>query len=272
MKLHRKQVRVRMNTKNLCEREIRSLLHTSDMQIRIFDEIDSTNKEARRLAEQGIDERLLLIARVQTSGRGRMGRDFYSPADTGIYMTYLWRPDAAAGDVISVTTAAAVAVHRALSGMTVLADKSFSIKWVNDIYLANKKVCGILAEAITDPQDGKIRYIWIGIGINVVPMVFPDELKNIAGSLDASGLDRNELIANIMNELLDIMHDRDCYAHMPYYRKHSMVIGKAVNTICAEKINSGTVLDIDREGGLVIERSDGTVETIHSGEITLRLQ
>ena len=256
----------------LNEDKIRSRLHTDELQIRIYDQIDSTNKEARRLAEQGVNEPILLIARAQTSGRGRMGREFYSPADTGIYMTYLWHPDAAAGDVISVTTAAAVAVHRALCSTAALSDRLFGIKWVNDIYLADKKVCGILTEAITDPQDSKIRDIWIGIGINVTPMTFPEELKSIAASLNVSELDRNELIANIINQLLYILRDSDRYAHMPYYRAHSMVIGKAVNTICADQINPGVVLDIDREGGLVVERPNGTIETLHSGEISLRLQ
>ena len=260
-----------METMRLNEGAIRAKLHADDVDIRIYDEIDSTNKEARRLAEQGISDRILLLARAQTSGRGRMGRAFYSPADAGIYMTYLWQPNVAAEDVISITTAAAVAVHRALRGMLPLSEKSLRIKWVNDIYLADKKVCGILTEAITDPQSGQVRYMWIGIGINVAPTVFPDELKTIAISLDAPALDRNALIASIMNEWMEIMCDTDRYRHMSYYRQHSMVIGKAVNTVCADKITPGVVLDIDRDGGLVVERHDGTVETIRSGEISLRL-
>ena len=255
----------------LHEESIRKHLDASDIEIQIYAEIDSTNAEARRLSAEGKQNPVLLLAEHQLAGRGRMGRSFYSPDGMGIYMTYLWQPHASAGDVISMTTAAAVAVHRALCRVLPEEGKLLQIKWVNDIYLADKKICGILAEAVTDPADGKIRDMWIGIGINVAPMSFPPELESIATTLGLSELDRNELIAAIINELLQILCDSDRYAHMPYYRAHSMVIGKAVNTIRGDDVIRGKVLDIDFEGGLVVERADGTVETMHSGEISLRL-
>lgn len=254
----------------LNEEVIRSYLRSDKVEIRIFSEIDSTNREARRLANAGKSEAVLLLAEQQSSGRGRLGRSFYSPAGAGIYMTYLWQPKASAGDVISVTTAAAVAVLRAMRAIPQLADKDFAIKWVNDIYLSSKKLCGILTEAVTDPADGTINSIWIGIGINVHPAAFPPELSDIATSLGKDAPDRNELIAKILNELLLILENPDRYAHMPYYRANSMVIGKQVNTICADIIKPGTVLDVDKDGGLVILRADGSVETIHSGEVSLR--
>jgi BirA family biotin operon repressor/biotin-[acetyl-CoA-carboxylase] ligase len=222
------------------------------------------------MSANGVEHEALLVAEHQNAGRGRLGRSFYSPDGTGIYMTYLWHPHATATGVIAATSAAAVAVHRALCAMPQLQKMSFSIKWVNDIYLDEKKVCGILTEAVTDPQSGQIRSMWIGIGINVAPMTFPSELDGIATSLGVSTIDRNELIATIVNELLKILHDPDRYAHMPYYRAHSMVIGKAVNTVCADQTVPGVVLDVDREGGLVIRREDGSIETIHSGEVSLR--
>ena len=259
-----------MKTPKLNEGRIRAHLRADISDIRIFSKLDSTNAEARRLSSSGLSHDVLLVAEQQTAGRGRLGRSFYSPDGMGIYMTYLWQPHAAAGDAISVTTAAAVAVHRALCATPSLRGMPFAIKWVNDIYLADKKVCGILAEAVTDPQDGRIGSMWIGIGVNVAPMAFPPELAHIATSLGDGALDRNELIARVLDELLLILHDADRYAHMPYYRAHSMVIGKQVNTICADIIKPGTVLDVDKDGGLVILRADGSVETIHSGEVSLR--
>ena len=239
------------------------------VQLDVQHEVTSTNTILKELAEQDMPEGFVLIAQSQTAGRGRLGRSFHSPVGTGLYFSVLLRPTCSAERSLFITTSAAVAVCRAIENLT---DKKPLIKWVNDIYLDEKKICGILTEAITDPQDSKIRDIWIGIGINVTPMTFPEELKSIAASLDVSELDRNELIANIINQLLYILRDSDRYAHMPYYRAHSMVIGKAVNTICADQINPGVVLDIDREGGLVVERPNGTIETLHSGEISLRLQ
>ena len=260
-----------MNTPRLNKQEIDARLCAEVADIRVFSEIDSTNAEARRLALSGVQHAVLLVAEQQSAGRGRLGRSFYSPDGTGIYMTYLWQPNAVAGDVISATTAAAVAVHRALCSIPSIAGNSLSIKWVNDIYLSDKKVCGILAEAITNPQNGRIDSMWIGIGINVAPMIFPDELSHIATSLGDHRIDRNELIARIVDELCQVLCDDDKYAHMSYYRDHSMVIGRAVNTICGEKTVPGIVLDIDREGGLIVERPDGTEEVIRSGEISLRL-
>lgn len=254
----------------LSEKRIRAHLCAEIGDIRVFSEIDSTNAEARRLSLSGISHEVLLVAEQQSAGRGRLGRSFYSPNGMGIYMTYLWQPHEVAGDVVSVTTAAAVSVCRALTSMPLLDRMPFSIKWVNDIYLADKKVCGILTEAITDPQSGQIDSMWIGIGINVAPMTFPPELSDIATSLATSELDRNDLIARIVNEFHKILRDPDRYGHMPYYRAHSMVIGKAVNTVCADQTVPGVVLDVDREGGLVIRREDGSIETIHSGEVSLR--
>jgi BirA family biotin operon repressor/biotin-[acetyl-CoA-carboxylase] ligase len=239
-------------------------------EILIYSEIDSTNSEARRRVCAGEQKPTLILAEQQTNGRGRMGRNYFSPAGAGIYMTYLWHPEAKPVDVISVTTAISVAVVRALKSFSSLSQKQFSIKWVNDILLDGKKVCGILTEAMSDPEKGKITDIWVGIGINVYSTAFPPELSEIATSLNEVDLNRNELIARILIEFLDILNHTDPYAHMSYYRACSAVIGKRVNTISADISTPGTVLDIDATGGLVVERLDGTIETIHSGEISLR--
>lgn len=260
-----------MKTKQLSESAIRSRLYENarDVDIKLYSEIDSTNSEARRLSQKRKNGAVLIVAEQQSSGRGRLGRSFFSPAGAGIYMTYLWYPDAAAVDVVSVTTAASVAVLRAMKSMPTLAEKDLTIKWVNDIYLSGKKVCGILTEAVTDPEEGKVKSVWVGIGINVHQTAFPEELAEIATSLDVADLDRNELIANILNEWIAILQDLDPYAHMSYYREHSLIIGKQVNTICAGVAVPGVVVDIDPQGGLVVRRSDGRIETIHSGEVSL---
>lgn len=257
---------------NLHAAEIRACLGelADGLDIVIYSEIDSTNSEARRRAQAGQCGSALILAEQQSNGRGRMGRSFFSPAGAGIYMTYLWHPEARATDVISVTTAAAVAVLRAFASMPALNEKDFSIKWVNDIYLSGKKVCGILTEALTDPASGKINGIWVGIGINVHPTAFPLELADIATSLDAKDLNRNELVSCILREFLQILADPNPYAHMSYYREHSLVIGKQVNTICADVSSPGVVVNIDSTGGLVVRRPDGKVEIIHSGEVSLR--
>ena len=239
--------------------------------IEIYPEIDSTNSEAKRRARAGDRTPTLILAEQQSGGRGRLGRSFFSPAGAGIYMTYLWHPNAAAVDAVSVTTAASVAVMRALSALPTVDEATLGIKWVNDIYLSGKKLCGILTEAVTDPSNGRVSSMLVGIGINVRPTAFPPELADIATSLGGE-VDRNALAAHVLRELLTILHDPTPYAHMAYYKAHSLVIGKQVNTICAGVITPGLVMDIDPTGGLVVKRSDGRVETIHSGDVSLRIQ
>lgn len=241
-----------------------------EVRVEVYPTLDSTSSEAKRRARAGELGPLLIVAESQSNGRGRLGRSFYSPAGAGIYMTYLWRPQAAAVDAVSVTTAASVAVLRAMSSMEALAGHELAIKWVNDIYLSGKKVCGILTEAVTDAADGSVSCMLVGIGINVAPTAFPPELAEIATSLCVKDLDRNELIARILRELLACLHSRDPYAHMAYYRAHSLVIGRTVNTICAGISTPGVVLDIAADGGLVVRREDGSVEVIRSGEVSLR--
>lgn len=237
--------------------------------IEVYAEIDSTNSEAKRRAMAGNRTPALILAEMQSSGRGRMGRCFFSPAGAGLYMTYLWHPEVSAVDAVSVTTAAAVAVMRAFRSFPALAGKPFGIKWVNDIYLGNKKVCGILTEAVTDPSEGCVTGVLVGIGINVSPSSFPPELADIATCL-GENIDRNVLAARILAELVAIQRHPVPYAHMEDYRAASIVIGREVQTIRAGESKSGRVLEIDATGGLVVLRENGRIETLHSGEISLR--
>ena len=250
--------------------QISSYLEYDGIAVDTLECIASTNDEMKRRATGGTDEIAVLIAESQTKGKGTKGRSFFSPRGAGIYMTYLWHPDKSAVDAVSVTTAASVAVMRAFRSFPKLAGKPFGIKWVNDIYLGEKKVCGILTEAVSDLSGGRVSSILVGIGINVCPTAFPPELADIATCL-GEDIDRNALIAHILRELLGIQGNPDPYAHMLDYRVDSLVLGKQVQTICAGVTQSGRVLEIDPTGGLVILRENGQIETLHSGEISLRL-
>ena len=156
-------------------------LELAQLDLRVFDEIDSTNLEAKRLAMTGLS-RCAVIADRQTAGRGRLGRSFYSPPGCGIYTSLLLRPrpDQLA-DVTLLTTAAGVAVCRALEKA---AGVQAEIKWVNDLYLNGKKICGILTEGVTDFESGMIESIVIGYGVNFRDDAhLPEELRPIVGSV-----------------------------------------------------------------------------------------
>ncbi len=232
--------------------------------VRCFAEIDSTNTEAKRQAVLGYNKPLLIVADTQINGRGRLGRNFYSPKDTGLYMTYLYKPQINITDAVTVTSAAAVAVVRAVMELT---DLTPEIKWVNDIYIGGKKVCGILTESFTS-KSGELS-VAVGIGININTTVFPEDIKGIASSLYA-GCSREDLAAAVVKQLqvlIDGLKDRTFYDD---YKKYSAVIGNEVVYITQDKPHVATAVDIDKNGGLIVEDKKGNRTTLSTGEISLK--
>lgn len=228
--------------------------------------IDSTNAEAKRLAALDAPCPALIVAGAQTAGRGRMGRNFFSPADTGAYFSLLYESDADPRDAVTVTGAAAVAVMRAVRALTGIL---LSIKWVNDLYLGSRKVCGILAESVF--CAGHQPRLILGIGVNLSTEQFPPELAEIAGSLDVQNVTREELIAAILSELLPFLHDPTNRSWLADYKAASMVLGRAIRWSDGGRPEEGVALDVDDRGGLVVRSASGEVKTLASGEISLRL-
>lgn len=227
--------------------------------------VDSTNTQAKRLINDGEKGDMLVICDEQSAGRGRQGKSFYSPALTGIYMSYVTHPMAPLQNAVTATTAAAVAVCRAIEMLT---DKKPQIKWVNDVYLGNKKICGILTEAVTDFESQTVSSVIIGIGMNVKTVHFPDSVENGA-SLNVN-IKRADLIAQITKELVEI-NSSDYSDFIEYYRSHSMIIGKKINFIENKKITPATAIEIDSTGGLMVKLENGDITTLRSGEISIRM-
>jgi len=195
------------------------IISRPEMTVLTLEEIDSTNNEAKRRLGQGDGRDILIVADHQTGGRGRMGHTFFSPAGTGIYMTLsidlsepLYKPE-------RITLAAAVAVVRVLGPY--LSEK-LKLKWVNDIFYKGKKVAGILSEAISDLETGLIQHVIVGIGLNVRPMEFPEELKEIAGSFDLDQPSRSEIAGRITEELLKLYRNPEDDGFLPEYLEYSM--------------------------------------------------
>lgn len=244
-----------------------------DSDIHVYKEIDSTNQEVKRRAIDGAPERMAILAEQQSAGKGRKGRGFYSPAGTGIYMSVLFRPTAEQSkDVVLITTAASVAVCRAIR--TVLGEEP-EIKWVNDVYFRGKKVCGILTEAVSDFESGHIGTVVVGIGINyrVPDDGFPEEIRDIAGAVCGEDrmVPRNTLVAAILNELYSLYEGLSERTFIEDYRKLSNVIGKKVRFTSGESWVEAKALDVDQDGGLVVELENGETQVLRTGEITLRL-
>lgn len=264
----------------------------------IYDTTDSTNTRAKQLALDGAEHGTIIMARQQTAGRGRLGRNFFSPRE-GIYMSVIIRPDFGAENALLVTSAAAVAVAEAIEEVCGI---SAGIKWVNDIQINNRKVCGIAAEAVTDFESGMIESLIVGIGINTTLKSFPPELLNVAGAIEGD-YSKSALAATVISKLLDftaalsraakntIENQSDGEtseagiisaaedAFMRSYKQRSIMIGKNIKVykggyrkdITDESCGiPARVLDIDKRGGLVVIYTDGSRETLSTGEVSIR--
>lgn len=238
-----------------------------DYHIELLEETDSTNRRLRKVAEDGAPEGSVLFALHQTAGKGRMGRTFFSPAGSGLYFSILLRPQAMA-DGMKITAAAGIAVAEAVQEVLGI---DLSIKWVNDLYLGNKKVCGILAESAMDGKGG-FDYCILGIGLNVFePQHWEDALDQIAGAL------LPEMQENVMEPLAAAILDRffDWYRNlsdprlMDAYRSRSFLQGKKVTAVRGESRTVGVVQGISDEGELLLQTDDGELLFICSGEVRL---
>ncbi len=256
----------------ISEYEIRKKLKTKDISFSIHKTVGSTNTLARQMAEKGEGEKTVVIASEQTQGRGRRGRSFYSPDSSGIYMSILLRPDIAAADAILVTTCAAVSVCKAIEKVS---HKRAEIKWVNDIYLSGKKVCGILTEAALNVESGKPEYVVLGIGINlfVGEGGFPEDIKNIAtavfGSQKEAENHKNELVAHILDFFFEYYDRLTAKTFFEEYRNRMFLIGKPIKVLSDPEYNA-VVLDIDSNFELKVRLENGEEKLLNSGEVSTR--
>ncbi|MBE6048943.1 MAG: biotin--[acetyl-CoA-carboxylase] ligase [Clostridium sp.] len=244
----------------------------SNTEIHAFKTLASTNITAKELAANGAKHGTVVISEEQTAGRGRLGRNFYSPNKSGIYMSIILKPDLNFSDSVLITTAASVAICRAIEKTTGI---NTEIKWINDIYLKGRKVCGILTEASTDFESGTIHHIILGIGINFNTPVenFPEEIQNRAGSLfndDSNKISRNQLCAEIINEVLLITNNLKQHDFINEYKRRSIVLDKDIIFIKNGISIKGHAIDIQNDGSLVVKKENGELEILNSGEISIR--
>ena len=261
------------------------MTQTTALQFHRFQKLTSTNAKAKELAASGAPHGTVVIAEEQTGGRGRLGRTFFSPKGSGIYLSMILRPEVIGANnesAVLLTTAASVAVARAVKKALHL---DLQIKWVNDLYYNARKVCGILAEGSFDPASGSLSAVVIGIGLNYKEPSggFPEELRDIAGALFPADIalsaaasatadslpDTDTLAVAIAEELFTLADHITDRTFLTEYKARSMVLGQRVRILPRDEIV--TAVDITEDGGLVIRHDDGTVETLTTGEISLRI-
>ena len=215
------------------------LIHSVD--IKVFDTVSSTNTVARELAQNGAEEYTTVIAKSQTNGRGRLGRSFISNSENGLYMSVILRPNLAPDRCIDITTMTAVSVLEAIEETSNI---SPTIKWINDIYINEKKVCGILTESSFDGAN--VSYVVVGIGINITPPEngFDDSIKDIATSIyekDAPNSYKELLCAKIIDNLIYHYSRIEEKSYMSKYKEKSSILGKEVDVYRGNDIIKGCI-------------------------------
>ena len=250
---------------------IKVFLSEQDVYAEFYEETESTNQAAKRLAVSGkAGHGSFVLANSQSQGRGRRGRSFYSPKDAGIYMSVILKPQGTVRDNLLITTAAATAVYRAVKKECGI---SLDIKWVNDLYLQEKKVCGILTEAITDFDSGDIEFVIVGIGLNICPSEegFPEELADKAGTIypdqeTAEALDQNRLAAEIINQLME--ETKELKLSRDYVRRN-IIPGNLIMVTNGEESRKAYAMEICPDGRLRIKETNGKETMLSFGEVSV---
>lgn len=242
------------------------------LRMEVFREVSSTNALLRERALAGAPEGTVIVADAQTAGRGRFGRVFFSPSGTGLYLSVLLRPAIPAALAARITTAAAVAVCEAVEAVS---GKAAGIKWVNDVLLSGKKICGILTEAAFDMESGSVEYAVLGVGINVYAPEggFPEELAGIAGAvLDTRTRGaKNALAAAFLNSFFRLYRELEQGTFLAAYRARCLVLGRRIRVLSAAGETPATAIDVDGDCHLVVRYDDGSTAALSSGEISVRL-
>lgn len=276
----------------------------SNCHIECFKEIDSTNTYAKRLlAECGNlrdsngqltasgqkYHKAVIVAERQTAGRGRLGRTFVSPEKTGIYISVIYAPKGGITNPARLTASAAVAICRAIKNVLAELPEGCTIepqiKWINDIFVGGKKVCGILAEGVANFESGMIEAAVVGMGINIKKnkTAFEGDLAGVVGTLEeATGenqISRLQVAAEIAGQVLKIFEEdaSSPEAHkaiIKEYKKASFLLGQELTVyplIGDEKSSyKAMATDIDENAGLIVTLKDGSQRTLSSGEVTLK--
>jgi len=259
----------------LSEEGIKKHLKTDKITLSVYKSVDSTNTLLKKAAGEGAAEFSVIAASQQTAGRGRMGRSFYSPNQSGIYLSILLRPDFSAEKAGLITAGAAAAAANAIEAVS---GRQTQIKWVNDILIEGKKVCGILTEASLDCENGRLNYAVVGIGINVCPPEggFPGEIRDTAGSVFPSAPDSDincRLAAALIDSVIEYYHRLESDEVYSAYAERSCVIGRDVWLIpCGGERQSAHIKALGRDFSLIALLPDGSEKRISSGEISLRMQ
>lgn len=242
----------------------------NEVKILIYEEIPSSNVKAKELALNGEKEFTVVIAKRQTQGKGRLGRKFISDSENGLYMSIIFKPDLSPANCVDITVLTAVAVLEAIKETSQAFPK---IKWINDIYINDRKVCGILAESTC--ENNKLTNVIVGVGINITPPKngFDKEIQDIATSIFEKTTPENYkemLCAKIIDNIIYHYNNMNKKAYMATYKEYSNIIGKEVDVYVGNEIIQGIAIDINEKAELVVKTKNNDICVFNSGEARVR--
>lgn len=237
--------------------------------VQVLPVVDSTNNRLKTLAAEGAPEGTVIVADCQTGGRGRMGRSFDSAAGTGIYLSLLLRPACPPAELMTLTAQAAVAVRRAIGKVCGVHPQ---VKWVNDLFLEGRKICGILTELSLEAESGMVSYAVVGIGVNCNRPAedFPEALRPIAGSiLSQTGVpvDRSRLTAEMIRQLYALPR----LDWRQEYTEACLTLGQPVEILApGREPRQALALEVGEQAELIVRNEAGELETVNTGEVSVR--
>lgn len=251
----------------LWEQEIRAAFWPEyrHLPLTLYETVGSTNREAGKAAMEGAPQGSIFAADEQTCGRGQRGRSFFSPPYSGLYFSIILRPKAELSAITQVTMAAAVAVCR---GVKLCTGKTLDIKWLNDLLLDGKKLCGILTQVDADLESGQVESLVVGIGLNLTRPSegYPADLEQVAGYLfapeEAPAASPSRLLGEISSQLLSAWENQD---FLEEYRTRSLVLGKNIRCFQQGKWMEAKAETVDTQGRLVAVTGENCRLYLHPG-------
>lgn len=239
------------------------------MTVFTYESIDSTNTQAKMYADKLETRYALFVSTQQTNGRGRFGRTFHSPKDTGVYMSLLCKAQHLQSHLHLITPLSAVAVLRAMQTVIGITP---AIKWVNDLFHNQKKVCGILTEAVTNVELGTIDHIVIGIGTNIYKdHTLPAELESIVGYLTDHQININLFVKTVVEELITLLENLPDISFLDTYRQHCFILGQDIIVAPhTQQTYIAKALNISDNGHLIVQDAQGTTHTLQHGEVSVK--
>lgn len=248
--------------------------HSMARRLQVLSEVDSTNTYIKQFAAQ-MPDGFAVVADSQTAGRGRLGRSFLSPPGSGVYISILLHPQLPLERINMITVGAAVAMCEAIQET---AGFTPDIKWVNDVLMHGKKLCGILTEAAVEAESGQLSYAVVGVGVNIRQPEggMPEDLRDIAGCLEDFSphpVRRNAFTASFFNHMescYQCILSGDTAALIDRYRAFIHFLGQPITVIGQDARSSAVAVGINQQGHLIIEQN-GQRSTLFAGEISIRL-